>query len=136
MVRIVDFADGFSSATNPDIGSPNLEEYTLTNNQATFANIAGLLFDEAEELSVFMDYELERVGSSTYRQAGSMQAIYNGSWSLIFGNFSGDELIQDVITNQQEVIFSLSGGQMQYKTGNQPGHTQSKLKLNIVRITV
>lgn len=137
MTRVVSFADGFTSASAPVIAGAEQENYTLLNNQA-LTNITGLSFDSASYKSVFIDFEVERIGSSSYRQSGSMILVYNGTWSMTFGNYQGDAIIEDVLTEDYGITLSVVGatGQIQYSSNNLPGHTSSKIKLYVVKVTV
>lgn len=137
MTRIVSFADGFTSASAPVISGAEQENYTLLNNQAV-TNVTGLVFDSSSYKSVFFNYEIERIGSTIYRQTGSFIAAFNGSWSLTFGNYQGDQIIDDTLVNLYNITLSInsSTGQIRYSSGNQPGHTSSKIKLYVTRISV
>jgi len=136
VTRIVSFADGFTSASAPVISGANQENYSLNNNQST-TDIVGLVFDSAAYKSVFFDYEIERIGSITYRQTGSFIAVFNGTWSLTFGNYQGDTILEDTLVNLQSVVLSInsSTGQIRYSSGNQPGHTSSKLKVYPTKVS-
>lgn len=137
MTRIVSFADGFTSASAPVVAGAEQENYTLANNQA-LTNITGLIFDSSAYKSVFVDFEIERIGSSTYRQSGSLILSYNGTWSITFGNYQGDPIIEDVLTEDYGITLSVVGatGQVQYSSNNLSGHTSSKIKLYVVKVTV
>jgi hypothetical protein len=137
VTRIVSFADGFTSASAPVISGADQESYTLLNNQAV-TNVTGLLFDSASYKSVFFKYEVERIGSTTYRQTGSFIAAFNGSWALTFGNYQGDQIIDDTLVLPQNITLSInaSTGQIRYSSGNQSGHTSSSIKLYVTRISV
>jgi hypothetical protein len=137
MTRIVSFADGFTSASAPVVAGAEQENYILENNQA-LTNITGLIFDSSAYKSVFVDFEIERIGSSTYRQSGSLILSYNGTWSITFGNYQGDPIIEDVLTEDYGITLSVVGatGQVQYSSNNLPGHTSSKIKLYVVKVTV
>jgi hypothetical protein len=136
-VRIVNFSDGFVATTAPTVDGGDQENYVLSNNQSV-TNLTGLLFNSAEYKSVFIDFEIERIGTVTYRQSGSIIAAYNGSWSITFGNYQGDTIIEDTLVNPFNITLSIdsSSGQIKYSSGNQPGHTSSKIKLYLVRVTV
>lgn len=136
-VRTVNFADGFISASAPVVSGADQENYILLNNQA-LTNITGLLFNNAQYKSVFIDFEIERIGTVTYRQSGSIIAAYNGTWSITFGNYQGDTIIEDTLVNPYSITLSIdpSTGQIKYSSGNQPGHTSSKIKLYLVRVTI
>jgi len=132
--RITAFADGFTSASEPSVSGAVQENYTLLNNQS-LTNIVGLQFDSANIKSVFFKYELERVGSTSKKQAGTFQLVYNTSWELTFGNYQGDSIIEDVLTEEYGVTLSVTSlGQMQYSSNNFIGHVSSEIRLYIVRI--
>ncbi|MCS6281478.1 MAG: hypothetical protein HUM72_12670 [Dolichospermum sp.] len=137
MTRVVSFADGFTSATSPVVSGASQENYTLNNNQST-SDIAGLIYSSSQYKSIFIDYELERVGSTTYRQAGSFLAVFNGTWTLTFGNFQGDSIIEDTLLNTYSVVLSIdsSTGQIRYSSGNQVGHTSTKFKVYSTKVSV
>ncbi len=135
-VRIVNFSDGFVATTAPTVDGGDQENYVLLNNQS-ITNLTGLLFNSAEYKSVFIDFEIERIGTTTYRQSGSLIAAYNGTWSITFGNYQGDTIVEDTLVNGYNITLSIDGatGQIKYSSGNQVGHVSSKIKLYIVRVT-
>ena len=114
-VRIVSFADGFTSASEPSISGPSSEVYSLSNNQS-LTNITGLIFNSSIYKSVFFDYEIERIGTSTYRQTGSLMASFNGSWSLTTGNYQGDSIIEDTLTVDYGITLSIDASTGQVKS--------------------
>lgn len=132
--RITSFADGFTSASEPSVSGAVQENYVLLNNQS-LTNIVGLQFDNTSIKSVFFKYELERVGSTSKKQAGTFQLVYNTSWELTFGNYQGDSIIEDVLTEEYGVTLSVTSlGQLQYSSNNFIGHVSSEIRLYIVRI--
>lgn len=135
-MRVVTFADGFVSTTPPVLEGEVSESYTLLNNQSSPANISGLIINSADYKSAFVNYEIERIGTTTYRQVGSFIAVYNGTWSITFGNFQGNEVIADSLVNPENITISInaSTGQVSYTSGNQAGHTSSKLKIYITKV--
>jgi hypothetical protein len=138
MSLIVSFADGFTSASAPTIAGSSPEEYSLLNNQSSFANITGLLFDSAVHTTVFMDYEIELSDAtpSLYRQSGSLIASYDGgAWLLEAGSYIGDSVLTTSAPVAGEIQLQMSGGQVQYKSGNMAGGSFSgTLKLSITRV--
>jgi len=136
MTRVVNFADGFTSGSEPLISGSALETYTLSNGVG-LTNVTGLLFNSLFYKSVFMDFEIERVGTSTYRQTGSLIISYNGTWVMNFGNYQGDSILQDPIVDDYGITLSIdsASGQVKYVSGNQAGHVISKLKVYVTRIT-
>lgn len=119
------------------LGSNSVQnKYTLQNNQA-LADVVGLIFNSETTTSAYLRLELERKGTNTYRQVINIDAIYNGTdWVLTFGNSSGADLIQyDELTTDQSIILSITDlGQIQYVSGNQPGHTETNLKVYQTRM--
>jgi len=139
MTRIVDFADGFTSASAPSISGGSLETYTLSNNQASFTN-TGLSFDSSTHTSAFIDFELLRTDAtpSYYSQSGKIIAAYDGTaWSIEFGNFIGDEIVADSLASAFNVQFQITSlGVIQYKSGNMTGGSHScEWKLAVTRIS-
>jgi hypothetical protein len=137
LTRIVTFADGFTSASAPVIAGGSQENYTLLNNQ-TGTNITGLVFDSTLYKSAFISAEIERIGSSQFRQTVDIQLYWDGTdWNLTSGNSSGSDILNESITATQHIVLSInSSGQVSYDSGNLAGHTSSKLKLLIVRVSV
>jgi hypothetical protein len=133
-VRLVNFADGFTSASEPTVSGGAQETYTLLNNQS-LTNISGLVFDSSSIKSVFVNYEIERIGATSKKQVGTFQLAYNSTWEITFGNFQGDEIIEDVLTSDFGITLSVTSlGQIQYSSNNFGSHVSSKIKLYIVRL--
>jgi hypothetical protein len=134
---VIQFSDGFTSATAPVVLGGAQENYEILNNQ-TGVDISGLIFDSTLYKSAFISAEIERIGSSAYRQTIQIQLYFDGSdWNLTTGNSSGDDILNPSITSPEMItLFIDSSGQVSYNSGNLAGHTSSKLKLSIVRISV
>ena len=137
MARIVTFADGFTSSSAPSVSGAQQEIYPLLNNQST-TPVAGLIFASSGVKSFFASFELERLGTISYRQAGQMQASFNGTWTLTFGNYSGDSIIDDTLSATKSIVLTIDAttGQLSYSSGNLAGHTASNLRIVITRIEV
>jgi hypothetical protein len=132
--RITAFADGFTSASEPSVSGAVQENYILLNNQS-LTDVVGLQFDSASIRSVFFKYEIERIGSTPKKQVGTFQMAYSTSWELTFGNYQGDSIIEDVLTEEYGITLSVTSlGQIQYSSNNFIGHVSSEIKLYIVRI--
>lgn len=132
--RITAFADGFTSASEPSVSGAVQENYILLNNQS-LTDVVGLQFDNTSIKSVFFKYEIERIGSTYKKQVGTFQMAFNTSWELTFGNYQGDSIIEDVLTEEYGVTLSVTSlGQIQYSSNNFIGHVSSEIKLYIVRI--
>lgn len=139
MTLIVDFADGFTSATSPVLAGNSPEEYSLLNNQSSFINVTGLSFDNTIYTSVFIDFELELSDATPilYRQAGSIVLAYNGSsWIIEPGSYIGNSILTTSTPIAGEIQLQMSGNQVQYKSGNMAGGSFSgTFKLIITRVS-
>jgi len=139
MTRIVSFSDGFTSASAPDLAGSSPENYPLLNNQSSFVNITGLDFDESLVTTAFIQLEIERSDATPalYRQSVSLIASYDGSaWLLEAGSYIGDPMLADLISGVSDVQLQMSGGQVQYKSGNMLGGSYSgTFKFSITRIS-
>jgi hypothetical protein len=132
--RITAFADGFTSASEPSVSGAVQENYILLNNQS-LTDVVGLQFDSTSIKSVFFKYEIERIGSTSKKQVGTFQMAYNTSWELTFGNYQGDSIIEEALTEEYGITLSVTSlGQIQYSSNNFIGHISSEIKLYIVRI--
>lgn len=118
--RIVQFADGFTSATAPGGATGVIETYSIANN-ASATTLA--TYDNADFKTVISTYELTRSTSlGTFKQEGSITFTFvSGSWSINYGNYSGNEMIVDSITNTEHITLSFSGDNLQYTSGNMAG---------------
>lgn len=139
MTRVVSFADGFTSASMPNVATAGQEQYDIANNVSTLTNIAGL--DFSSYTSVFIDFEIYREDAAdSFRQAGRMTITKDGAdWIFNLGNYQGEDLLRlgdEVMTAPEEVFLWITpAGQMQYKTGNMSAVSYlGKLKLQITRI--
>lgn len=126
--RVLTFADGFTSASAPDVVGGEVAEYSIANNLSSATNVTGFLFDDETERSVFVEYQLTRADDTpaSYIQSGSFILVYDAGWSMEFGPYVGDALIQDSITSTEHVVLTVtSGGQIQVATGNMTGANHS-----------
>lgn len=138
MTRILQFNDGFTSSSAPDISGATLyEPYTILN-----ATLGGSLFtiDSTEHTTAFVQYELSRSDvSNTYYQQGTFILAYDGTtWAIVPGNYVGVPMLKDTtesIDNPWEIIIDISGsGVLTYDSGNMGLSYNGVLKLNITRI--
>lgn len=133
--RVIEFADGFTSATAPTGAGSVIENYTIANSTTGGAI---LTLDSSTSKSAFVDYELRRSTSlGVFIQTGSLICTYDGAWAISYGNYMGDEILVDTLANTEHVKFYLnsSTGALTYDSGNMSGTSYSgTFKLNIVRI--
>jgi hypothetical protein len=139
MTMVVDFADGFTSNSSPNLLGLGNEIYLIDNNHSgAVQNFTGLNFNGYT--SVFASYEIERFNTiESYRQTGTIIFRYdtvNSLWVMEFGTFIGDDLLKDSVALPQEVVITItSTGQVQYMSGNMNSFGYSgKFKLNLNRI--
>jgi hypothetical protein len=103
--------------------------FTIANNQASAANVTGLVIDPGTYRGAFIDYSIYRqtdTGSSALAEIGQLRLVYNTqatTWHLS-DDFSG---------HNAGVTFSVSGsGQIQYTSTNIAGANYAgTLKYNI-----
>lgn len=129
MTMIVTFPDGFTSATEPEVEGESQQDFTILNNQASFTNLTGLVLDNSVSETYLASYQLKR---GTYKQDGELMFRYvSGAWTISMGNYDGDTMIKDALASGQDIVLGFSGGQVQYKSGNDSAGT---LKILIKRI--
>jgi hypothetical protein len=134
--RILSFADGFTSASAPTGSTGTIESYTV-NNGASSQALFTLLSTQTK--TVFSDYELIRSSSlGEFKQDGSLVFRYSdGSWSITYGNYSGDEMFVDSIVNNEHCLLVINSGTgaVTISSGTLGGTSYvGTLKLNNVRI--
>jgi hypothetical protein len=139
MTRLINFSDGFTSASAPVVSAGTQEDFNINNNQV--APYALLAIDAAEYKSAFIDFEISRYnGSFEFRQSGSAIMSYDGTdWILNIGNYQGDDIIQDAITSLEHVVLSvatLAGvGTLSHTSGNMATVHFGKMRTIITRIS-
>lgn len=111
-------------------GGAAQKPYTLANNQS-ITNVTGLLLDSTKYTSYFVRMEVERLGTSKYRQIVEFKAVFDETnWTWEQGSYIGSDLVQGAIVNTQDVVLTLTtAGQVRYATGNLAGHTKSTIKV-------
>lgn len=139
MPRIVTFADGFVSASEPPIEGSEQETYSIANN--TTDDI--FTINSEAYKSAFADYELIRKDDSNeYIQAGKISLFYDGvNWNYALGISNGSDLIVSDIESPEQVkltISTLAGvGTLSYESGNMTGTNYvGSFKIFITRISV
>lgn len=134
---VISFADGLTSATAPDVGAGLEQSFTLANNQSTFANITGMLADEASVTTQFIDFEIVRSETgNTYTQHGKLTHYWDGAqWVLTSEITHGYEMLQDSVATDYFVQLQTNAGQVQYKTGNMGASYSGKIKFTITELS-
>lgn len=134
-MRILTFADGFTSSASPTGAGSIQEAYNIENLETS-----ELLFtlDSNIYRSMFADYELVRkTNTESFIQTGSFIIAFNGTWGITYGNFSGDDLLQTDPPMGSDVTLSIDAitGDLTYSTGFIAGVAyEGTLKLNATRI--
>jgi len=101
---------------------------TLANNQTTFIDIPGLIFNTAQVQRVEVKYLVTRVfdaGVSTIVESGIIEGNYDGSLFKIATKFLDDAGIEFDVTN---------AGQFQYKTTDLTDHVSTTIRFEAVTI--
>lgn len=138
MTRIIQFADSFTSASAPVVSGGSQEDYIIVNNQASPLEI--FTIDSLKFKSAFIYFELEREDvSNEYRQSGNALIHFDGiNWVYNLANYQGDDLINDSITNPEQVLFQIDTtagvGSFKYSSGNMGASYSGNFRAFITRI--
>ena len=118
-MRVLDFSDGFSSASTPTVSTATTQTtFTIANNQASPANVTGLSFSSASHRGAIVEYDITRktaTASSEVRAIGSLILVYRtetSSWSMEEQSNHDDVGVTFTVT---------AGGQVQYTSTNISG---------------
>ncbi len=106
-------------------------DFTIANNQTSYANVTGLLLDSSTYTSYQIEYRIERSTDSPlyYDEVGVLTAYYDGTnWAfkraVDYGNALGDgSELGDYGTDYLYVVPGT--GQVQYKSSNMAGGSYS-----------
>lgn len=119
MVRVLDLADGHSSATAPDVAG-QIAQVSMAIANNTTANITGLLLSNADKLQALLVYYVNRETDVVTRknQSGTYNAFFDGTdWQISEIHIDGDDAGLELgIT---------SGGQVTYTTSLLAGATHT-----------
>lgn len=110
------WASGVTDVLANLVGPDDILEtaFNVANNQTTFADVTGLVFNAASVRAVDITYSIFRISStnlSGFTEKGTIQLIYdnNVGWDLNQGNLLGNA----------NVIFDITPtGQVQYKSSD------------------
>lgn len=139
-MRLVSFADGFTSASEPAVQGFVQEGYLIDNNQIAPASI--FIFDSTVYSSIFIDFELIRKDSlSHFSQFGKLTIFHDGtSWLLAVGMYNNNDIIQDSITNPENITLSVSNsgtfGSLDYTSGEMGSDYLGTFNIMATRIKV
>lgn len=139
MPRIVTFADGFVSASEPPVEIQEPEVYSISNNSS--GNIFSINLTTYK--SAFAEYQLTRkTNLGEFIQIGKLSIFHDGAnWNMAFGVYNGNDLIVPDIESPEQVKLTISTiggiGTLSYESGNMTGTNYAgSLKLFITRISV
>lgn len=141
----IGFADGFTSASAPDISGSVQENFILENNRLVSTEFEGLIFDKTKETSAFALIEFERYHEvagipETYRGTQEITfVVIDDEWVMLPGSITGLEMIQETISQPYEVTLSIdpASGQVSYLSGDMTGTDyEGKAKTSITRISI
>lgn len=139
-MRVVSFADGFTSATAPAFQGVVQENYDILNNQSSPDSL--ITFDSTLYSSLFIDFELTRGDlSNYYSQFGKLTIFNDGTnWLLSIGMYNNSDIIQDTIANPEHITLSVSNsgsvGSLDYTSGNMGSGYSGQIKIMVTRIKV
>lgn len=138
MTRLLQFSDGFTSASAPSIiGGPSQEDFVISN---AALGTTLLTFDSAIYKSIFFNFTLERsdVGS-TFVQNGKGIIGFDGTdWSITFGNFQDSDMVTDETPLVEQVKFymttALGVGSLKYDSGTMGSSYFGNILFSFTRI--
>ena len=137
-MRVVSFADGFTSASAPAFQGVIQENYDILNNQSSPDSL--ITFDSTLYSSLFIDFELTREDSSNYFSQFGRLTIFNDgtNWLLSIGMYNNSDIIQDTIVNPEHITLSVSNsgsiGSLDYTSGNMGSSYLGQFKIMATRI--
>ena len=110
------WAEGVTNVLSDLLGPNDILEtaFNIANNQTTFADVTGLVFNAASVRAAQITYSVFRVSTpnpSGFTETGTIQLIYdnNVGWSINQGNILGSS----------GVVFQITpAGQIQYKSND------------------
>lgn len=104
----------------------SLDVISLTNNQASFADVPGITLDTANDKGMVIEYTLERLGTANLTEKGLLEITYKDSTFNIVREFSRDDA---------GISFQFTaGGQLQYTLSDNAGSTSEKLHITLLRL--
>jgi len=108
------WATGVTNALNDLLGPNDILEtaFNVANNQASFADVTGLIFNAASVRAADISYSIFRISTanpSGFTEKGTIQIVYdnNVGWSINQGNILGSSGVTFSVT---------TGGQIQYQS--------------------
>lgn len=139
-MRILTFADGFTSSTAPVVGGASVQEDYVILNSATAETI--FTIDGTINKSAFFTYDLKRsdIGGSFTQQGSGIVGFDGTAWSITFGNYQGDSIITENTPSVEEVKFYIdtagSIGTLKYDSGTMNTSYEGKMSIAITRILI
>jgi hypothetical protein len=128
-MRILDFADFFSSASSPTVIDSAPVTQTLANNQAA-TNITSLSFDNTIYRGAVVEMDVSRKTASSERRGMKKLVFVYDTTALAWAVVDSE----DNTGTDTGVTISMSGDQVQYATDNQAGASYAGSgKWNILR---
>jgi hypothetical protein len=115
---------GIDAALNSSTGDISETSFSLSSNQASFANVTGLAFANGTVRSAEVSYSVVIDATADLFEVGSLFLVQRGSdWSLA-RDFNGDDsLLEFDVT---------AAGQVQYKSSNYAGFSSGTIKFRAI----
>lgn len=113
----------------PGGGGLTYSDFAISDNQAAYANISGLVFDKDVTQAVILNYTIIRTDGSVYRrETGTIRLGYDpvALWQMIRTGAFADAL------NTADSLFITTTGQVQYKSDAMGGTYQGQITWSII----
>jgi hypothetical protein len=113
-----DWMEAVTNSLGDLVGPADILEtsFTLANNQSSFIDITGLVFDGGSVRSAVVNYSIYRISDSNpsgFAESGTLTLIYDNNASLPWSMSQGD------IVGNSQVYFDITiSGQIRYKTND------------------
>ena len=142
-LRIIDFADGYTSSQQPTPIGVIAGSQDIQNNQVSALDLTDFLFDSTNELKVNVSYHIYRKSDAPteLRESGEFVIFWDGSqWQFNLGTTNGDVILEKTLSLSTDVALSISNnanvGQLQYTSGNVTGaNYEGKINYRISKVT-
>jgi hypothetical protein len=137
MTRIINFADGFTSATEPSIEGLDQENYVIANNAVSTELFT---INASVYKSAFFNFELIRSDdTNSYIESGEFKVLfYEGQWNIVKSISIGHEMFSSSIDEafNVQIYMDTTGdvGSIKYNSGEMGNNYSGSLKISISRI--
>ena len=119
------YVDDNTSFVPGDLDEVN---FALSNNQASFVDVTGVLFSNAVNRSAELQYSIAIDATADLFESGKIMVVQRGADWVLSQNTNGDN---------SQVLFDITpAGQLQYRSADYPGFVSGTLKVRALTTSV